>query len=68
MKLPIPSSSYSHLNEARRNGIIEGADRGNHKRGRDVEIGSAKLILTSPNGSRYSIEVDNAGNISASAI
>ena len=47
---------------------IEQADRENHKRGQDVEIGDGRLILTSPDGTRYSVEVDNAGNLSATAV
>jgi len=68
MKLPLPGQTYDPLREQRRNGIIEGADRGNHKRGQNVEIGDARLILTSPDGTRYAVEVDNAGNLSASAV
>lgn len=68
MRLPLPSRTYDPLQEQRRNGLIEQADAGNHKRGQDVEIGEARLILTSPNGTRYSVEVDNAGNLSTSSI
>lgn len=68
MKLPLPGRTYDPLREQRRNGLIEQADSGNHKRGRDVEIGDARLILTSPDGTRYAVEVDNAGNLSASAV
>lgn len=47
---------------------LEKADALNHKRNRDIEVGQARLILTSPNGTRYSVEVDNAGNLSTSAV
>lgn len=59
MKLPLAPSPQ----EAERNRQIEAADRENHKRGRDVEIGQGRLILTSPNGTRYDITVSNAGAI-----
>lgn len=68
MKLPIPQGQYSRAVEVDRNRVLEMADMQNHKKGRDVEIGQARLILTSPNGTRYSITVDNAGVISATAI
>lgn len=68
MKLPIPQGQYSRVVEVDRNRALEMADAMNHKRNRDVEIGQARLILTSPNGTRYSITVDNAGVISATAI
>lgn len=68
MVLPQPPGSYSPRIEAERNRQIEQANRANHKRGQDVEIGEARLILTSPNGTRYSVTVDNAGALSATAI
>jgi predicted RecB family endonuclease len=68
MKLPVTPQVYRPIHEQRRSQLIEAADRGNHKRGQDVEIGEARLILTSPDGTRYAIEVDNAGNVSASSV
>lgn len=68
MKLPIPQAQYSRLSEIERNRQIEMADAQSHKRNRDVEIGAARLILTSPNGARWSITVDNAGTLTATAI
>lgn len=68
MKLPLSPIAYSRASEIERNRLIEQEDRRNHKRGQDVEIGVARLILTSPNGTRYSITVDNAGVIAATAI
>lgn len=68
MRLRVPGPSWSRAQEAERNRQIEAADRENHKRGRDVEIGEARLILTSPNGTRYSVTVDNAGNLSTTSL
>jgi hypothetical protein len=48
--------------------LIERADDANHKRNEDIEVGAARLILKSPNGTRYSITVNNSGAISAAAI
>lgn len=47
---------------------IELAEQSNHKRGRDIEVAPARLILTSPNGARWSLAVSNAGTVSAVAI
>ena len=68
MKLPFPKGGYSPRDEVERNRQIEMADMQNHKRGRDVEVGPGRLILTSPDGTRWSITVDNAGTISATSI
>lgn len=68
MKLPPPANGYSRTDQQDIRFRIEQADRENHKRNRDVEIGVGRLILTSPNGTRYSITVDNAGVISAVAV
>ena len=68
MKLRTPPQVYSQKAETERNGQIERADAENHKRGRDVEVGDARLTLKSPDGKRWSITVSNAGAISATAI
>jgi phosphosulfolactate phosphohydrolase-like enzyme len=43
---------------------IEMADRMNYKRDQDLEINNNRIILTSPNGTRYAVTVDNAGVLS----
>ena len=68
MKLNIPNSTYSETSEIERNRILEQADRDNLKRGRDIEVGNGRLILQSPNGTRFSVVVSNAGAITASSI
>jgi len=68
MKVPTPPQTYTPVAEAQRNFLIESADRQNRKINADVEIASSKLILTSPNGSRYSVVVSNAGALSATAL
>jgi lipoprotein-anchoring transpeptidase ErfK/SrfK len=40
-----------------------------YQKGSDVELNSdQRLIIVSPNGTRYQIEVDNSGVLSASAV
>jgi len=47
---------------------IERADKQNHKKDRDIYVSPGRLILTSPDGTKYSVEVDNAGALSTSAV
>ncbi len=68
MRLSNPPPSYSPSHEAERNRTLEQADLFNHKRNADVEIGLARLILTSPNGTRYAVSVTNAGALTTTAI
>lgn len=68
MKLPSPQPRYDASVEARRNIVLEQADALNFKRGTDVELYNEKLILRSPDGSRWKITVSNAGVISAVAL
>ena len=68
MKLATPAPGYSRADQQEMRRQIEAADRDNHKRNRDVEIGQARLILTSPNGTRYAVTVDNAGVLSTVAV
>lgn len=68
MKLPNPPGVYSRLDQQEVRRQAELADQQNHKRNRDVEIGAARLILTSPNGTRYAVTVSDTGTLSAVAI
>lgn len=61
----LPSGAAAEL---ARNGILERADAENHKRGRDIEVAPARLILTSPDGTRWTITVDNTGTIAATSL
>lgn len=68
MRLPQPSPQYEMSRQADMNRTLEQADRMNVKRGQDIELSRERLILRSPNGTRYAITVDNAGNIGAEAL
>jgi len=40
-----------------------------YQKGSDVELnGDQRLIIVSPNGTRYQIETDNSGNLSTSVV
>ena len=68
MILPAAPERYSDIDTNKMNLLIEQADQLNHKKNQDVEVGAARLILKSPNGTRYSITVDNSGNVGATAL
>jgi hypothetical protein len=68
VRLPSPTPRYSVTNEAQRNLTLELADNLNHKKSQDVEIGDGRLILQSPNGTRYQLTISNAGVVGATAL
>ena len=68
MRLPNAPAQYSAGYQSSVILELEQADNLNHKKNQDVEIGSAKLILRSPNGTRYQVVVSDAGVLSASAV
>ena len=68
MNLPQAPSSYDKTYQSEVNRVLEFYDAQNHKRGREVEIGEGRIVLRSPNGTRYQITVDNSGNLSAATI
>jgi hypothetical protein len=65
VKLPAPSPRYDAPREAERNRLLEQADRANHKRGRDIYVNPGSLILTSPDGTEWSVNVNDTGQVRA---
>ena len=68
MKLPPAPASYTSSDQQEVRRQIEAADGQAHKRGRDIEVSPARLILTAPNGARWSVTVSNTGALSAVAL
>src|SRR5262249_18783070 len=68
LSLPVPPAAYDAGDEAQLRRPLERADRNNRKIGTDVEVGTNRLVLKSPNGARWSITVSNTGVISAVAL
>ncbi len=69
MSLLRAPDAYSREDQDRLRTDLDKMDAANRKTGRDVEVaGSERLILSSPNGSRWSIRVSNAGALSAVAL
>lgn len=60
MKLPTPQDNF--LRESFR--ILERMNEQNYKRNQDLEINDNRIILKSPNGTRYALVVNNAGALS----
>ena len=74
MNLPKPESAYSPQNEAAARAEIEREDKRNMKTGADIACSGStaeshpRLILVSPDGTRYRILVSNAGALSTVAV
>jgi len=68
MRLPVPAVRYDVSLEAQRNALLEQADTMNHKKGVDLELVNERLILRSPNGTRYAVTVTDLGVLEATAI
>lgn len=60
--------SYSREDQDRLRTDLERVDQDNVKRGRDIEMGDGRVILTSPNGSRFALTVSNAGVVGTTAL
>jgi hypothetical protein len=68
MILPEAQRSYDFVQENQRNNLIEQADNLNRKKNQDIELRSERLILQSPDGTRFNITVANDGTISATSL
>lgn len=69
MKLPFPPADYDRNLEAQRNNLIEQADAKNRKRDSDIEIKEPiRLILVSPNGTKYKLVVSDLGILTATTL
>lgn len=67
--IPQAPKEYSPEYERRRNELLERELHRCYKRLQDMELGGGqRLILRSPDGTRWSITVDNTGTIAASSI
>tara|TARA_X000001382_G_scaffold8486_1_gene6171 strand:+ start:1392 stop:1577 length:186 start_codon:yes stop_codon:yes gene_type:complete len=61
MKIAPPPVTYDQNYEIERNREIELTDSDNQKRNTDI-------ILTSANGSRFKLTIDNSGNLSTTSV
>lgn len=68
MRLPNVPPQYFPAIERERNRTLELADKQTQKTNSDFDVGANKLILTSPDGTRFNITVANDGTISATSL
>jgi len=68
MILPTPAQVYDPMIQSEINRAIELGDSQNLKKDGDLEVGNGRLILTSANGTRYKLTVDDSGNLGTAAI
>jgi hypothetical protein len=69
MKLPRPTSDYDQASELSLRRALELADSLNRKKNADIELGQdEKVIIRSPNGTRYYLAVSNVGVLSATTM
>jgi len=68
MILPTPSQAYDPMIQSEINRAIELGDTQNLKKDGDLEVGNGRIVLTSANGTRYKLTVDNSGNLGTATI
>lgn len=69
MRLPNAANTYDVRAENQRNLILEQSDLQNRKKNQDLIIaGTERLILSSPDGTKWKITVSNLGVLAATAI
>jgi hypothetical protein len=69
MKLPRPMPDYDQVAELTLRRALELADALNRKKNADIEMGqSERIIIRSPNGTRYSLTVSDVGALSATTM
>jgi hypothetical protein len=74
MRLSDPPFGYSKTDQAEMRRELMGADARNLKKGEDATYSgdanktAPRLIIVSPNGTRYRLLVDNAGALSTVAV
>ena len=68
LQIPSPSPQYDQQNEAQFRAQMARADDENQKRNSDVVIRRNRLILTSPDGTKWSGTISNAGVLTWAAL
>jgi hypothetical protein len=74
MNLPKPPRDYGQNDQAQTRDLVAREDARNVKKGADLEfngdaaVAGPRLILVSPNGTRFRLLVSNAGALSTVAV
>ena len=66
--LPPAPKEYDPLDQTNIRRELQQADDANRKQNADVDILSSRLILQSPDGTRWSVTVDNSGALSTTLL
>lgn len=66
--LPQPPERYERSAIQRILGAVERALGERQRNSSDIEVNDRRLILKSPNGTRYAVTVDNAGVLGTTAV
>ena len=61
-------AAYDRADQAALRDALQRADAESLKRGRDVELGRGRLILTSPGGFRFAVTVADDGSLATAAL
>ena len=64
---PAPAA-YDRADQTALRESVQRADAANLKRGRDVEVGRGRVILTAPGGQRFALVVADDGELGAVAL
>lgn len=67
MSLPSAPSAYSRDEQNRTRADLDRRDQQNLKRGRDIEVGQGRVIVGSPDGTRWALTVADDGTVGATA-
>lgn len=67
MNLSRAPQQYDPQDQDRLRTDLETADLENFKKGRDIEVGGGRVILTSSGGIRWAVSVNDAGALSTVA-
>ena len=68
MKLPKSPLEYQQRDQDIVRSNMEKLAREVHKKNQDLEMGLGRLILESPNGSKYKLQVSDGGVLSAATL
>lgn len=69
MKLQRPSANYDFIDQQSLRRALELADALNRKKNADIELGqNEKIVIRSPNGTRYYLTVSDVGALSATTM
>lgn len=68
MSLPSPPDRWSVTYQSELNRALEELDRNNRKRNSDVFLTRDRLILVSPDGTKFAVTVDDAGALDTTEV